>query len=932
MFKRGIERGLAGSAAVLWTLARAGGAAPWWRWSARRAGPSHAPRQAELILIAALVRWLEPLERRLCLAGSIAGQAFQDNNGNGVLDAGEPGLSGVTLYLDLDASNSLTAGDAWTVSAAGGSYSFTGLADGDYSVGETTPAGNVRTGSAFQSATVAGGGAVTGKNLGNFPTVMTGTSSSDSFKFKIDSTNPSRVQISATLGAGGGTTQYFIAKSLLPSFTFNLTLGGDDQVTIDYTAGDPLPAGGLNIDGGGDTSGVGDQISVLGNGGADVISIASLTVSPGGAGVIGIKNVERVTVSSGAGDDALTLGPAFATGFATGLFFDGGSGTDSLTYTGTDSADTVTLNAGSIVSGALTHTYSQVESLAVNLRGGSDAVTVNHNAAAPPLALDVGDGDDAMTVNSATTTGLTLTGGDGNDTLVVGASVSAPLSFAGGNGSDRLTINGSGGNDVLHIGPAMFFREGNVYPISFVTAEELLVDAGAGNDAVDISGGTNLLPVTVSGNDGADTLYANGGGAVPPTTYNGGNGTDRLTFYGTAGADTIVVSPNLVSRQGNPNDVSFSQTEQLTVQCGDGNDLTVIAGASAATAVSVLGEGGNDSLLQDLAGTTAVTFDGGPGANDATFVGSIAADNITVAAALVSAPGKSLAFSNVQALVVDASAGGDTITLSATAGATAVTIRGGTGNDTLIVPAAPSSAVHFEGGLTPTDHDTFNLNAGAVLFDADSAATSANLILNVAAGATAYFSASQHLERLDVAGEAAFAPNGNQALVTTQFALSGTLDLADNDLVINYTGASPIGTWDGGAYTGVQGCVAAARSGGTWSGTGLTASGTRFQPPNRTGLGVSEASEALALSGSATAVWCGQTVDATTVLVKFTYVGDVDLNGRIDGDDYFVLDSKIAMSGVVFGYARGDLNFDGRIDGDDLFFMDLNQAADDVPL
>src|SRR5688572_25782257 len=35
----------------------------------------------------------------------------------------------------------------------------------------------------------------------------------------------------------------------------------------------------------------------------------------------------------------------------------------------------------------------------------------------------------------------------------------------------------------------------------------------------------------------------------------------------------------------------------------------------------------------------------------------------------------------------------------------------------------------------------------------------------------------------------------------------------------------------------------------------------------------------------------GQTVSGTDVLVKYTYAGDADLNGKLDGDDDFILDS-----------------------------------------
>jgi hypothetical protein len=89
-------------------------------------------------------------------------------------------------------------------------------------------------------------------------------------------------------------------------------------------------------------------------------------------------------------------------------------------------------------------------------------------------------------------------------------------------------------------------------------------------------------------------------------------------------------------------------------------------------------------------------------------------------------------------------------------------------------------------------------------------------------------------------------------------------------------------------------------------------------------LAPAEASDILGISGSETGEWQGQTVDATTLLVKFTYGGDADLNGEVNGDDYFFIDSNILQSGSVFGYHVGDFDLNGEINGDDYFVVDSN--------
>ena len=74
------------------------------------------------------------------LKSSISGVVFLDANKNGVRDAGEVGVSGVTLRLagnnDLGQIVSMT-----TVSALGGHYSFNPLRSGSYSVTQVTPNG-----------------------------------------------------------------------------------------------------------------------------------------------------------------------------------------------------------------------------------------------------------------------------------------------------------------------------------------------------------------------------------------------------------------------------------------------------------------------------------------------------------------------------------------------------------------------------------------------------------------------------------------------------------------------------------------------------------------------------------------------------------------------------------------------------------------------
>jgi len=148
-------------------------------------------------------------------------------------------------------------------------------------------------------------------------------------------------------------------------------------------------------------------------------------------------------------------------------------------------------------------------------------------------------------------------------------------------------------------------------------------------------------------------------------------------------------------------------------------------------------------------------------------------------------------------------------------------------------------------------------------------------------------------------------------------------------VIINYAsaGPSPIGTYAGSGYTGLTRLIADAYDFGAWDGPGSTiTSSIAATTGGLTTIGIGEAAALLGISGSETTVWNGQVVDGSSVLAMYTYAGDANLDGVIDGGDYGIIDNFVQVPGAS-GYANGDFNYDGVVDGGDYGIIDNNIQA-----
>jgi autotransporter-associated beta strand protein len=148
-------------------------------------------------------------------------------------------------------------------------------------------------------------------------------------------------------------------------------------------------------------------------------------------------------------------------------------------------------------------------------------------------------------------------------------------------------------------------------------------------------------------------------------------------------------------------------------------------------------------------------------------------------------------------------------------------------------------------------------------------------------------------------------------------AWTGIVDLGNNDMVVR-----------GGSVSTVTNQVASGFAGGTWQGSGgILSSAAAANPAHIMALGVIQNSVDGTTTGSALySTFDGQTVTDADVLVKYTYYGDANLDGRVDGSDYTRIDAAFGADktspGSVTGWFNGDFNYDGKIDGSDYTLID----------
>ena len=449
---------------------------------------------------------------------------------------------------------------------------------------------------------------------------------------------------STTLSGGAGDDVYVVGNASV--VVVESTGGGTDEVQtslVSYALSNNLErltyTGTMAFTGTGNasdnliTGGAGNDTLIGGAGadtliGGDGVDTASYSTA---SSAVSINLLTGVHTGDAAGDvfDGIEviLGSSYADTFvgdANANTFNGGNGTDTISYAASTAAVNVSLVTGKgsggdaegdvlsaiemVVGSAYGDTLASSTASTTLSGGAGDDVYVVGNASVVVVESTGGGRDEVQTslasytlttnVEKLTYTGTAaftgtgnasdnvITGGAGNDTLIGGAGADTLI---GGTGADKLI--GGTGNDVFvvdnssdtiteSVGEGIDTVNTTVSAYTLGANVENLTYLGSGS----FSGSGNALDNVIIGGADADTLQGNGGADI----LIGGGGADSL--IGGAGQDTYMIDLN-----------SGSDVVDNRSQAGDGDK--VVFGEGVEVDQLWFSQVGND-LLVSIIGTS----------------------------------------------------------------------------------------------------------------------------------------------------------------------------------------------------------------------------------------------------------------------------------------------------------------------------------------
>ncbi|CAL62078.1 Conserved hypothetical protein [Herminiimonas arsenicoxydans] len=479
--------------------------------------------------------------------------------------------------------------------------------------------------------------------------------------------------------------------------------------------------------------------SFIGNGGVDTVSYAKAT---DGSGVTVDLNAGEGSGGYAQGDRYDGIRNAIGTSYddtfvASNLAnnFDGGLGSNTVSYAASDLGVTVNLLNGTGTGGyADNDSYTSIQNVigsaaddlfiangAVNRFDGGVSTAISHNRVS--YATDTADltidllnvGVVGIGGNAAGDTYVNIqdvTGGSGDDTFIAS---SAANKFEGGLGSNTVSYAGTAGNNTIDLATANAaatgtgFASGDTFSniqnliggsgtdIFYASAAANNLNGDGGVNTVDYSKSTDSFGVIVDlvANKG----YGNGAGNAALGFAAGDVYTNIQNAVGTSKDDLFIISAGAVANTidggtGN-NTVSYlNETSAVTVDLANGRGYYTSGAGVQDTLTNIQNATGGSGDDTFIASSAANKFEGGLGNNTVSYAGTAGNNTIDLATANAAATGTGFAsgdtFSNIQNLI------------------------GGSGTDIFYASAAANN-LNGDGGVNTVDYSKSTDSFGVIV-------------------------------------------------------------------------------------------------------------------------------------------------------------------------------------------------------------------------
>jgi hypothetical protein len=243
----------------------------------------------------------------------------------------------------------------------------------------------------------------------------------------------------------------------------------------------------------------------------------------------------------------------------------------------------------------------------------------------------------------------------------------------------------------------------------------------------------------------------------------------------------------------------------------------------------------------------------------------------------------------------------DTLTVALTGtGSISTTVQGGSSNCTIDVNKTTTT--------------------GPVIIDPSVGINAINVAPGGGAFAFAEFLASQQIGALTIGamGYTLIGSAGPKKLIQANSIITsgtGELDITNNNVIVHN---GNLATLTSEISSGLN-----LANGGYWNGGGITSSSAAVATGHLTSVGIlvnNNAGSPIYGASSALGLFDGVSPGLADVLLKYTYYGDANLDGKVDGSDYTLVDHGFA--GKLSGWYNGDFDYNTTVNGSDYTLID----------